>query len=226
MRAHPTFLLMLVAAAAGCPRATPGPSATAEPAAPPNTAAASGAPAPPPSASSTQAEGQEPPNVGCALRKNTGVLSACEKNDRKLGRATLTPEDVDQAMKIAKGICYCAAGLDRPAAACTGRLRTGSVKLTVGKLGDPTDCTISLSAAEWHGRRWIVIDAFNRDQATFYSILTILERLPSGLTPYYSGFNGLPDAASIASGAEGVSAAMKLDWPGLPADLRAFLGGT
>lgn len=228
LRRPPALCLSLVVAAlAGC-RTEP----TAPPE-PPRVAAASSAPAPPappaparsgppPAASPAPPDDSAPPdNTGCKRRRNSGVLASCEAYKDNLGTWSPTPREVVAVMQLADTVCYCADALQVPAETCARRVKSGTVKLQVGQEGEPTDCTITISAAEWKGRRWVVIDAFNRDLATFYSTLTLYEHTAGGFRRYYQGFNGLPDDKAVREGAEGVSPEMKRDWPTLPAQLRA-----
>jgi hypothetical protein len=228
---RPTLsLLLLGAAAAGC-RGEP----TVVTVAPePPRAAPAGVPPPaattPPSTLPFGATSAQPgdeasnDNRGCSRRRNTGALTTCERSLGSFGAWSPTQQELVDAMKVADAICYCATDVHVPAQTCAGRLSATTVKLQVGKQDDPTDCTITITAAEHKGRRWVVIDAFNRDVATFYSILSIVERTAGGFRRYYQGFNGLPDEKSLREGAEGISPEMKRDWPGLPRALRAAFG--
>jgi hypothetical protein len=164
-------------------------------------------------------------NPGCTRRKNSGVLAACAKHTGNLGGWAPTPDEMAAAMKLAGSICYCAGEMHAQARTCATRVKASTISMTVGRLRDPTDCTIAISAVSANGRRWIVIDATNRDVATFYGILSVVEQGAAGLTLYYQGFNGVPSDAEVAAGAQGVSPEMKRDWPTLPQDVRAALAG-
>ena len=221
------FALLFPLVGLGChaePSATREPAAASPPSAKP---APSAAPTQAAAATATgAAAGGLAPNPRCSVRKNSGVMSACEAYRGNLGGWTPTPRETADVMKLASGVCYCAKDLDVPALACAGRVKSGTVKVTVGKQGDPTDCTITISAAQWKGRRWVVVNAFNRDVSTFYGILAIYERGKDGFRKYYEGFNGLPEAEALKNGTDGVTPEMKRDWPTLPADVRkAFEGG-
>jgi hypothetical protein len=224
---HALVALALLASNAACrgePTATqPAPSAAApRDTAAPTTTAPSATAAP---SAAAEPEGGLAPNPGCSKRKNSGVMSACEAHKDNLGAWAPTPREVGDVMKLASGVCYCAKDLDVPALACAGRVKSSTVKVTIGAQGDPTDCTLGISAVSWKGRRWVVVNAFNRDVSTFYSILEIYERTKGGFVKYYGGFNGLPDAEALKKGAEGVTPEMKRDWPTLPADVRKAFEG-
>jgi hypothetical protein len=165
-------------------------------------------------------------NEGCKRRRNSGVLATCESVTSNFGAWTPTVPEMTEAMKSAGGVCYCAENLYVPAEACAKRVGASTLKVGVGKQDDPTDCTITISAVSWKTRRWIVVSAFNRDQGTFYGVVSIQERTAKGFETYFEGFNNLPSDGEIQQGAQGVSAAMKRDWPALPADVKNALGAT
>ena len=172
---------------------------------------------------------EQPPdedtNAGCRFRRNTMRVTACEKSNRSFGGWSPSPADVARVFRDggAANACYCANGLIQPIEACMQKLGTSLVSVTLGALDEATDCTIHVAAAELGQRRWVRVEALNRDRATFYSVDVVVAVLGTSLAPYYEGFNGIPKGGR-GDGGEGVSAEMLRDWPTLPAELRSFLG--
>jgi hypothetical protein len=164
-------------------------------------------------------------NEGCKLRKNSGRVETCQKATGNLGSWTPTKQEMQQIVQLAKGACYCAADLDTPVQACVRMQATSTVSVKVGLMGEPTDCTLNIRAAEWKGRRFVHVEAVNRDMATFYTTNQVVEQIDKGFRPYFSGFNGVPGDTDIAAGGEGVSPEMKRDWPTLAPELKAFFAG-
>lgn len=214
-------LLAMIAAACG--------DAARRPAASPPVAAS---PAPSASATRTSPYGATPAtpgdeqndNEGCKRRRNSGALAECSKVTDNLGGWAPTLPEMVEAMKHAGGVCYCAEGLHVPAETCARRVGASTVGITVGKEGEPTDCRIDVSAVSWSDRRWIVVSAFNRDVSTFYGVVSIQARTEKGFETYFEGFNDFPSDGEVQAGAQGVSPAMKRDWPALPAEVKKALG--
>jgi hypothetical protein len=155
------------------------------------------------------------------------VLVTCEAYKDNPGTWAPSPRETVAVMQLVGSVCYCASHLEVPVETCVRRVKSGTVKLQVGKEDEPTDCTITISAASWKGRRWVVVDAFNRDRNTMYSTLTLYEHSATGFRHYYQGFNGLPNDEAVrkgGEGGEGVSPEMRRDWPTLPPALRAAFG--
>lgn len=223
-------LALLVSA--GCRRSDPstGTAPTAK-------ASASSVPATPsaaPTASEVPAEADSPSpsddvipneewlNEGCKHRKNSGIVQSCEPAIGHLGDWAPTRAEAREIMKVATGSCYCAGSLVPQVDACAKMQATGAVKVKIGRDGEPTDCTVTLRAGTWSGRRFVVVDAINRDQATFYSVNQIVERTKTGYRLYFTGFNGVPGETDIPDGGEGVSPEIRTEWPTLPPELKAF----
>jgi len=118
-------------------------------------------------------------------------------------------------------VCYCTNGLSAAAKQCAEQQKTGLVRFTVGDANDEVDCTVTVSAAESGKRRWLRVHADNRDQATFYFVLTLDEIESSKVLPYFEGFNGMQEP--VRRGAEGVSPTLAKDWPSLPAPLKDWM---
>jgi hypothetical protein len=161
-------------------------------------------------------------NRGCKYRKNSGRVLSCERSE-KSGAWAPDRKELEGMMKLVEGACYCAAGLVKPVQACARMQGTTAVTLVLGQPGEPTDCRLELRAGEFQGRRFVVANAFNRDVATFYAVIHILERTNRGYQRYFRGFNRVPEALADADPGDEISPTMRAEWATLPADLRSFL---
>jgi hypothetical protein len=237
-----SLLLVLAGATAAC-RGPSGPidAATVSVPAPLASAAspASATPPPPatspsPSASSGPTSGASDADAGaglgdnrsCTLRKNSGTIASCEKVTKNLGGWTPTAAEVADAVKHSSGLCSCAADVPAGVLACAKRARSATLKVQLGKEDEPMDCTVNVSAVAWGQRRWIVLFAGNRDEATFFVVTSIQERTASGFVTYFEGSAIMPSDEEIQKGVEGVSPAMARDWPKLPASVKKALGAS
>ena len=199
-------------------RSTPKP-------APSETAAStvvSAAPSAAPADSAKDPEAIERENDGCKFRESTNKLSACAKQSKKLGAWLPTETEFAEAATLARGACYCVTGLDALAKTCMQRVKSPLVTFTVGKLDDPTDCTVTISSAESKGRRFLRFHAANRDVATFYSTISIYERKAGAFASYFVGFNGV-GVADLGEDEGGASPEMRREWQSLPEDLRKWM---
>ena len=167
-------------------------------------------------------EAIERENDGCKFRKSTNKLSACAKQGKNLGAWVPTEAEFAEVATLSRGACYCVTGLDALAKSCMQRVRSPLVTFTVGTLGDPTDCTVTIASAESQTRRFLRVHAANRDVSTFYSTLFIYEKKAAAFASYFVGFKSINEA-DIASGEEGVSVDMKREWQVLPEDLRKWM---
>lgn len=188
--------LIATACAAATTDATPDASATASAA---NTASAatSASTAAAPSASGTPSaaplseEERERQNEGCKYRKSTGKLTKCEAV--KKGPA-LSAKELGEAVKLAKYACYCVDDLPALVDQCMTKAGSGSVKLTVGTLDDPTDCTLTITSADVSGRRFARFKADVRDVATFYATISVHEVRAGKTERIFDGFNDVDPA--------------------------------
>ncbi len=78
--------------------------------------------------------------------------------------------------------------------ACIDEKKTPFVKVTFGKMFESADvapiaCELSLQAAEWQGRHWIVGSANVREWATFFGASEVYEMLREGPRLYLNAFN-------------------------------------
>lgn len=186
----------------------------------PSSPGASPSAAPLPSGDDTEAIERE--NAGCKFRKSTNKISACAKHTKSVGAWVPNEAEFAEVATLTRGACYCVTGLDSLAKECMGRVKSPNVTFTVGMLGEPTDCTVTVSSNESHKRRFLRVHAANRDVATFYATLSIYEQKAGSLASYFTGFNGINDT-DVLAGEEGVSADMKREWKSLPKDLRDWI---
>jgi hypothetical protein len=191
---------------------TPPASASAEPPAPQGAEAA---------------EQDERLNEGCKHRKNSRVVVRCEKAQKSSARGAWAPtrDELGKLMPQADGACYCASGLAEPVLACARMQGTSAVHLVLGRQSDPVDCAFDLRPSEHAGRRFVVVDAFNRDRATFYSVVQIFEREASGFRPYFRGYNRIPLSLAEVESSDDVSAKMRSEWDSLPVEWKRELRG-
>ncbi len=176
------------------------------------------------SASAPISEEAERANEGCKLRKNTNLVSRCEPHDGKLGNWTPSRKELMVAAPLLNGSCYCASGLIEAIDGCAQKINSGQLSLTLGTLGDPTDCSLTVGAAELGARHFLRIYAFNRDQATFYSIITVVELKGDKAELYYQGFNSFDPPGTTDLDPKQHSAALVKDWPKLPQSFKDWLG--
>lgn len=181
-------------------------------------AVSSGSPAP---SDSTASDAERQANDGCRFRKNSNRLTHCERAPNGFGSFTPTPDELTRVIRGRAGVCYCTDGLAAAAKKCAEQQKTGLIRFTVGDENDAVDCTLTVSAAESGKRRWLRLHADNRDQATFYFVLTLDELDSSKVVAYYEGFNGMEEP--IRAGAKGVSPSLARDWPNLPAPLKKWM---
>lgn len=167
-------------------------------------------------------------NVGCKYRRSTNIVSTCAKADpaskpARIGAWTPSEKDV-AAIFGASSACYCASDLDALARDCMRKAKTSIIEITIGKPDDPTDCSVTVSAAESKGRRFVRLDAINRDVATFYSTITIDEVVGGARKNYIRGYNSIEES-SIVAGESGVSKELQSEWSKLPNDLQGWILG-
>jgi hypothetical protein len=240
-RASLVALGLVAALACGCderPAPSPAPAparatSSAAPRSPTPSPTPSLSPSPSPTASSSAAPADLEPvapgdaandNPRCSRRKSTGLLTACEKIDGAPGAWTPTPRELAGAVGVAGGLCYCAGALEEQALACAKKVGAGALRFTIGAYDDPTDCTVRVVPVASKGERLFVMAADNRDLATFYAVLAIVEQRATGATAWFRGFNDMPSDAEIAAGARGVSPAMRAAWPKLSPEARTAIG--
>jgi hypothetical protein len=234
-RSPAAVLALLVTAACGArglarppvPERAPsneaGASARTPPAAAPPVGPAAGSPPSPDVAA--EPAGAEAENEECTLRKNSGVVSACERSKERFGRWEPSPADVLGALEVARGLCYCAGDLARPVNACMARAGTSRITVTVGKEDDATDCTLAITSASEGGRQWVKLGAVNRDLGTIYTVDGLVERKGDRFALYYLGFNGIPSDEQMAAASpeeKAITVELKRDWATLSKPLRAF----
>ena len=128
------------------------------------------------------------------------------------------------AAPLVSGSCYCATGLVEAIEQCAQKTAVGQLSLTLGQLGDPTDCALTVAAGELGARRFLRFYAFNRDQATFYSIITVVELKGDKAELYYNGFNSFDPPGTADVDPKQHSAALVKDWPKLPQSFKDWLG--
>jgi hypothetical protein len=175
------------------------------------------------SASAPVSEEEERANEGCKLRKNTNVTSRCAAHDVRLGKWKPSAKELMVTAPLLSGSCYCASGLIEAIDRCAQKIDGGQIALTLGTLGDPTDCSLTVGAAELGARRFLRIYAFNRDQATFYSIITVVELKGDKAELYYQGFNSFDPPGTTDVDPKQHSAALVKDWPTLPQSFKDWL---
>lgn len=167
------------------------------------------------------AEQKEWLNDGCHHRKNTNVISQCSAR-KATGAWEPTKAEIGAALKLGGGLCYCAKPIEKAALTCMDSAKAPLVSVTVGKLEDPTDCTVTVTTFASGGRHWVRMLADNRDRATFYAVEVIALVEGETATAYYEGFEPLTDELA-RNGAEGVSVRLQSEWSKLPDDVKAWL---
>lgn len=85
------------------------------------------------------------------------------------------------------------------------RLGQSNVKVMagvmVGDRGTDRSCVLSVSSAEWEGRRFIAIRSDVRDQATFFNFASAFELKPGGPVRVTDDCQGEPTAPTGPAGA-------------------------
>lgn len=202
---------LIAAACAATPTtdAPPDPSASAQPTSVDVSASATARANGSTSAAPLSEEERERQNEGCKYRKSTGKLSQCEAVTK---RPVLSAKDLAEAVKLSNNACYCVDDLPALVNQCMAQVGSGSVKLTVGTLDDPTDCTLSITSAEGGGRRFARFHADVRDVATFYATISVHEVRGGKTERIFDGFNDL-DTAQVKG------------WSKLPPAIQSWMKG-
>ncbi|MFO0619284.1 MAG: hypothetical protein U0414_42240 [Polyangiaceae bacterium] len=175
-------------------------------------------------------------NAGCKFRRSTNKVASCAA---AVPPTTTTwqpsARDVVAVVRNTRsmggsesGGCYCVVGIAAAVSACAAKVGTGAVQMQIGKEGDATDCTLSVEGFKSSdGRKFVRLNAQNRDQATFYGTL-IVHELINGKSDYYvGGFNTIEASLFTLPAsdpdADLASARARAEWPTLPADLKTWL---
>lgn len=175
-------------------------------------------------------------NEGCKLRRSTNKVESCSAG--VLYATSNWRPSADDVITVLRGTsssagsesggCYCAAGLAAAAKRCAAKIGTGAIEMQIGNESDVVDCKLRVEGFKASdGRRFVLLSASNRDQATFYGTILIHEMLGKKSEYYAGGFNSIE--ASLFTlplsdpDADLASARARAEWPTLPADLKTWL---
>lgn len=175
-------------------------------------------------------------NDGCKLRRSTNKVESCSagvlyapSNWKPSAEDVVTVlRGTSSSAGSESGGCYCASGLAAAARRCATKVGTGAIEMQIGDENDTVDCKLRVEGFKASdGRRFVLLSASNRDQATFYGTL-IVHELINGKSEYYvGGFNaitaGLFTLPASDPDADLASPRARSEWPTLPADLKAWL---
>ncbi len=147
----------------------------------------------------------------------------CSPGDANYGAWTATREEVVAAARKLKAACAPPDWFMQAAGDCMQRLGRSSVRVLAGVMdgerATQMACDMSVTSAEWNGRRWIAIRSDIRDGHAFYAYADAFEMKPTGPVQVTNQCQGSPTAATGPYGRRLEPAG----WEKLPKDLRERL---
>jgi hypothetical protein len=136
-----------------------------------------------------------PPPISSAVRAQALPPTSCEKLDFDAkGAWRPSMAEMKSFVKSLTQLCTYPKTQNPGLLACINEKKTPFVKVTFGKMfesGDvaPIACELSLDAAEWQGRHWIVGSVNMRELVTFFGASEVHEMRKEGPRLYLHAFS-------------------------------------
>lgn len=225
MPRHPLCCALFLACFTLGSACSPADSSSASPSAAPLATSA----APPKPSTSTTATSAASSAVAPAPTSPSlpAAVTQCEATGKHHGSYTPSVEDLVAADKVLPDtVCLKRDISSEAIRACAAKTGKTTLLISTDKLGEEkSGCQVTITGAEWQGRRFVVFFNLQRDVSTFFGGPTVVE-LEEGKASVYLDTSGkhaelCPTTAS--TGTPPKADDMPRGWDTLPKDLQQFL---